>query len=359
MGGSPACCRTEKTGSVFNKDKHMRKGPTLLVLAALALAASACLTALGNGDANAAALEPTDSGAPSAIVMFPVGEKPNPKAAAMKPVAFNHVIHEKWMNKTGRDCMACHHTGDPVACTECHTVYGSEKGGYVTLYKAMHTPTVAKRAENTPASCVSCHENRLKQRNCAGCHQQLVNKVCKSDNWCNVCHTITPAMTMEQMQEGMENKLPEAQNEKLADETAIARKPVQYWSTMLAPYKVDIDTLKGKYEACIFNHRHHVYSLMERIRKNRLAGAFHTTPATICVTCHHHSPASATPPKCSSCHQKNIDRNNPGKPSLMAAFHRQCMSCHTDMKVARPLNTDCETCHKLRPVQDAGNQGGI
>ena len=78
----------------MQKDKHMRNGTSLLLLAAIALAGAACLTALG-GTATAAALEPTDSGAPSAIVMFPVSAKPNPKGAAMKPAVFNHLIHEK------------------------------------------------------------------------------------------------------------------------------------------------------------------------------------------------------------------------------------------------------------------------
>lgn len=332
----------------------MRKGTTSLLLASLALM-GACLLAPERG--MAATLEPTDSGAPSAIIIFPVGEKPNPGAAAMPPVAFNHVIHEKWMDRAGKDCIVCHHTGDPVACTTCHTVQGSAEGNYVTLDKAMHSVAIKPRKEYTPSSCVSCHENQLRQRDCAGCHTQLVRDARNNDKWCAVCHTITPAMTKEQMAQGVENRLPERQNEKLAAETALARKQARYWSPMLAPYKVTIDSLQGKYEPCVFNHRHHVQSLMDRIQKNQLAGAFHTDPATMCVTCHHNSPASATPPKCSSCHTKEIDRLNPDRPRLMAAFHLQCMNCHTDMKVARPRNTDCTTCHKLRPVAGGAKKG--
>ncbi len=325
------------------------------MLAAMVLAGSACPWALGFGKAFAAALEPTDSGAPSAIVIFPVGAKPNPNSAAMSPVAFNHVIHEKWMQKSGKDCMVCHHTGDPVACTSCHTVEGSAKGNYVTLEKAMHAVEIAPRAEYTPSSCVSCHARREKQRDCAGCHTQLVRNVRKKDAWCNVCHTITPTMTKEQLAKGIANKLSQSQNEKLAAETALARSQVKYWSPMYAPIKVKIDSLTGKYEPCNFNHRHHVASLMERIQDNKLAGAFHTQPGTVCITCHHNSPASVTPPKCASCHAKDLDWLNPARPKLMAAFHLQCMSCHKDMKVARPRNTDCVTCHKPRRAAGLSN----
>lgn len=341
----------------FSKDKHMRKGTKLLLLVALVLTASACLSALGQGQVMAADLEPTDSGAPSAIVMFPVGEKPNLKAAAMPPVAFNHVIHEKWMSRANKDCIVCHHTGDAVACTTCHTMEGKAEGGNITLEKAMHAVTVAPRKADTPSSCVSCHESQLKQRNCAGCHTQLVRNAREDENWCLVCHTITPNMTKAQMQEGIQGKLPASVNEKLAIETEKAKKDVKYWSPMLAPYKVVIDSLTGIYEPCVFNHRHHVADLMGRIKDNKLASSFHTQPATICMTCHHHSPASATPPKCSSCHSKEIDKKHPKRPRLMAAYHLQCMNCHKDMNVARPRNTDCTTCHKLRPVQEASTQG--
>lgn len=334
------------------KDKHMMKGTSLLLLAALLLAV-ACLVAPRSP--MAAALEPTDSGAPSAIVIFPVGAKPNTKVAAMPPVAFNHVIHEKWMSKSGKDCLVCHHTGDPVACTTCHTVDGKAEGKFITLYKAMHNVKVGKKAgktaEGKPSSCVSCHIQRTSQRECAGCHTQLVKNARNNDKWCAVCHTITPSMTQAQLRAGIENKLPARQNEYLGAETAMERKQTQYWSPMTGPYKVNIDELSGKYEPCLFNHRHHVSSLMDRIKNSKLAGAFHTSPATICITCHHHSPASATPPKCSSCHSKTINPKHPERPVLMAAYHLQCMGCHKDMKVARPRNTDCETCHKLKPVK--------
>ena len=168
----------------------MRNGTTLLLLAAMALAGAACLTSWGAGSASAASLEPTDSGAPSAMVIFPVGEKPNPKGAAMKPVVFNHLVHEKKVE----NCESSHHTGDTVACTTCHTVEGKAEGNFITLERAMHAPKIAKRAKgNTPQSCVSCHEQQLKRRECAGCH--VLVKPVRNDAWCAVCHTVAPSMT--------------------------------------------------------------------------------------------------------------------------------------------------------------------
>lgn len=329
----------------------MRKA--LLFLAILLMGAPAFLA---SGSARAAdALEPTDSGAPSAIVIFPVGEKPNPRAAAMPPVAFNHVIHEKWMAKAGKDCVVCHHTGDAIACTNCHTVQGSKEAKFINLERAMHAEFIRPRKHDTPSSCVSCHIRQTQKRECAGCHTHLVRNARQKDEWCTVCHAITPNMTEEKLQAGMANKLADEENEKLATETVLARKQATYWSPMLAPYKIDIDTLVNEYGPNNFNHRHHVTTLLDRIEGNQLAGAFHTEKATACMTCHHNSPASATPPKCSSCHSVTLNWLPQARPALMAAFHLQCMDCHKDMKVARPRNTDCATCHK--PRAEAAQRG--
>ena len=323
----------------------MRNGTSLLLLAALALAGAACLTALGAGTATAAALEPTDSGAPSAIVMFPVSAKPNPKGAAMKPAVFNHLIHEKKI----ANCETCHHTGDPVACSTCHTTEGKAEGNFVTLDRAMHATKIAKRAKgNTPVSCVSCHEQQTKERReCAGCHAIVTPK--RDQAWCATCHNVTSSMTPEQMQLGIKGKLPADQNEALAAETVQSQKPVQPLTAMQGPLKVTIDALADKYEPNNFTHRRHVASLMERIKGDKLAAAFHNKPETLCATCHHRSPLSATPPKCGSCHTKDIDPKNPNRPNLKAAYHLQCMGCHQGMNVGRPKNTDCTTCHKARP----------
>ena len=323
----------------------MRNGTSLLLLAALALASATCLTAPGYAAAAPAALEPTDSGAPSAIVMFPVSSKPSPVGAGMKPVVFNHLIHEKKIEP----CETCHHTGDPVSCSSCHTVEGKAEGKFVTLERAMHATNIAKRAKGIPpSSCVSCHERQTKERReCAGCHSIVTPQ--RKEDWCATCHNVTPSMTAQQMRMGAADKLPFHQKDALATETVLARKPVQLLTPLQAPYKVTIDALADQYEPSTFTHRRHIDSLMERIKDDKLAQAFHNKPETLCATCHHRSPLSATPPKCGSCHAKDTNAENSGRPNLKAAYHLQCMGCHQGMQVARPRNTDCTTCHKARP----------
>lgn len=195
---------------------------------------------------------------------------------------------------------------------------------------------------------MSCHEQQTKERReCAGCHAIVTPK--RDQAWCATCHNVTSSMTPEQMQLGIKGKLPADQNEALAAETVQSQKTVQPLSAMQGPLKVTIDALADKYEPNNFTHRRHVASLMERIKGDKLAAAFHNKPETLCATCHHRSPLSATPPKCGSCHTKDIDPKNPNRPNLKAAYHLQCMGCHQGMNVGRPKNTDCTTCHKARP----------
>ncbi|MBO4300471.1 MAG: Nine-heme cytochrome C [Desulfovibrio sp.] len=322
----------------------MRNGTVLLLLAALALAGVVCLSAPGTAAAKAATLASTDSGAPSAIVMFPVSAKPNPKGTAMTPTVFNHLNHEKAVAK----CETCHHTGDPVACSTCHTIEGKAEGNFVTMERAMHATHIHKRGNGTtPTSCVSCHEDVTRKRQeCAGCHNIVVPR--HDAAWCASCHNVTTSITPEQLQQGIDGTLSLEQRESLAADTVHTPKPTRMLTPMDGPYKVRIDALAEKYLPNNFTHRRHVSSLMEKIRGDKLARAFHNQPETLCSTCHHRSPLSATPPKCGSCHTKDIDHRYPDRPNLKAAYHLQCMGCHKAMNVGRPKNTDCTTCHKAR-----------
>jgi hypothetical protein len=323
----------------------MKNGTTLLLLAAIVLAGAACLTFWEAGSVTAASLEATDSGAPSAMVIFPAGEKPNPAGAGLKPVVFNHLVHEKRIE----DCTSCHHTGDTVSCTSCHTVTGTAEGKFVTLSEAMHTTRIAQRPEGTvtPQSCVSCHVQRLQQRDCAGCHS--IVKPSRNDAWCAACHNV--AVTPEQRSQGAAGTLPADVNEDLAARAIDDRKPVRHIGPERGPLKVTIDAIANQYEPNMFAHRRHVNSLMEAIKGDKLGQAFHTSPETLCAACHHNSPLSSAPPKCGSCHKPTIDPAHPEKPHLKAAYHLQCMGCHTGMKVGRPVNTSCVTCHKERAPQ--------
>ncbi|MBR3663154.1 MAG: Nine-heme cytochrome C [Desulfovibrio sp.] len=326
----------------------MRNRTKLLLLAAIALVGAACLMFREpNGIMAADAPEHTESGAQAAMVLFPASDKTNRGAVGMKPVVFNHKVHEGKV----QDCESCHHTGDPVPCTSCHTVEGKAEGNFVNLERAMHATNIAPRkGQRTPESCVSCHAKVYAQRvECAGCHN--IVKPSRSDQWCAVCHTDIPTMTKEQLVAGISGKLDHEENIALAQAALAAKKPVDYLDPKRMKYKVVIDSLKDKYEANVFNHARHIVSLKRQIKGDALADAFHSTPEVFCQTCHHNSPASQTPSKCISCHTPNIDKKHPGRPPLKAAYHLQCMGCHDGMNVKRPRKTDCTACHKLRTAQ--------
>lgn len=326
----------------------MRNRTKLLLLTAIGLAGAACLMFRGpEGTMAANAPEHIDSGALPAQLLFPVSEKPNPGAVGMKPVVFNHKIHEGKV----QDCESCHHTGDPVPCTTCHTVEGKKDGNFVTLDRAMHATDIELRKNGpTPQSCVSCHEKIYSQRKeCAGCHALV--KPTRNSDWCAVCHVDIPTMSKAQFAKGAAGTLNPHENAALAQAAISAKKSVTYADPKRMNYKVVIDSLVDKYEPNTFNHARHIVSVERKIKKSELAKAFHSTPEILCQTCHHHSPASLNPPKCISCHTPTIDKMHPGRPTLKAAYHLQCIGCHDGMQVKRPRKNDCTGCHKLRVAQ--------
>lgn len=310
-------------------------------LSGMLLVLASCLLLVPPASADEPALEETSSGAPSAIMMLPATEAMSPKGSSMKPVVFNHLLHERKIE----DCTACHHTGDPQKCGECHSLEGKKEGGYVTLERAMHTRVITSRTGGVvPNSCVSCHERQLKQRQCAGCHSLV--KPSRDDRWCAVCHTVTKDMTADQLRQAAMGTLPDEEREALAVKTVLEKRYATPLRPEFLPTRLRLDSLSHKYGPNYFGHRRHVASLMSRIEGDNLAAAFHTDPATLCTACHHNSPASATPPPCANCHGTRPDPTDPGKPDLKAAYHLQCMGCHDAMQVARPIKTNCVSCHK-------------
>lgn len=61
-----------------------------------------------------------------------------------------------------------------------------------------------------------------------------------------------------------------------------------------------------------------------------------------CATCHHYNPPGKIV-KCSTCHEADRSKSTPGKPDLKAAYHRQCMTCHTTWEE----KSECKSCHAL------------
>jgi Zn finger protein HypA/HybF involved in hydrogenase expression len=113
------------------------------------------------------------------------------------------------------------------------------------------------------------------------------------------------------------------------------------------PDKVVIQELSDQYEPVAFAHGKHVAALAKGTQGSRLAQYFHYEPGTLCQGCHHNSPASLKPPRCSSCHAQYFDVKQPARPGLQAALHGQCMRCHQEMAV-KPVATACTECHQAK-----------
>ncbi len=72
-----------------------------------------------------------------------------------------------------------------------------------------------------------------------------------------------------------------------------------------------------------------------------------------CTVCHHFTPEGAEHPECKSCHEVSPVREDMRKPSLKAAYHRQCLACHREWS----HETACEVCHP--PKAGRGREFGM
>lgn len=68
-----------------------------------------------------------------------------------------------------------------------------------------------------------------------------------------------------------------------------------------------------------------------------------------CKICHHYTPEGVEHPACKSCHEVSPVREDMAKPSLKAAYHRQCISCHREWS----HETGCEICHAPKAGRSA------
>jgi len=112
------------------------------------------------------------------------------------------------------------------------------------------------------------------------------------------------------------------------------------------PENINIGELFYQYEPVEFPHRKIINKLVDNIKENKLANYFHTEKGTICQACHHNSPQAKKPPRCVTCHGKPFDEENLFRPGLKAAYHQQCIGCHTVMEIEKPRATGCTDCHK-------------
>ena len=104
------------------------------------------------------------------------------------------------------------------------------------------------------------------------------------------------------------------------------------------PDLVILDELEDLYLPVPFDHRGH---------------AEMTKMTAGCGVCHHYTVEGAVQPACKGCHEKSPQREDMRKPSLKAAYHRQCMSCHREWS----HETACGVCHL--PKAGRGEPGGV
>ncbi len=280
-----------------------------------------------------------ERGQPDAVLMVPVASKAEvqPKGS-MRPVAFDHKRHEA----VTKDCRSCHHVKID-SCTSCHSLNATEKGAGINLAQAMH-------AKQSDRSCVGCHNTQKAKPECASCHGFV--KTAMAPNSCAACHSTPAGITDEQAQNGSLGKLSREERVNIGKATVAARTaPKQAVDGMMrladVPEFVTIGHMTNEYEPVKMPHRQIIKALADAVGDNSLANSFHRSELSLCQGCHHNSPPSKTPPSCMSCHGQSMASPD-GRPGLMAAYHQQCMGCHTRMKVAKPANTDCVGCHQVR-----------
>jgi len=251
------------------------------------------------------------------------------KQNRMDFVPFDHQVHEDY-NDT---CRVCHHEG-LQPCNECHTLAGKKEGKEVNLEKAMHQAGANE-------SCLGCHELQQEAENCAGCHAPMGKTRKKEDDSCRKCHMM-PIFETEKISN------PEYEKSR-ASEMLKSRKSVTgTYQENDIPEKVVIKHLSKKYEPVDFPHRKIVNAIVNKIKDNKLAMYFHSEEGSLCKGCHHNSPVSKKPPQCGSCHGKVFDENNPLKPGITGAYHQQCMGCHQEMGIEKPVG--CTDCHKEKKI---------
>jgi cytochrome c553 len=245
--------------------------------------------------------------------------------ANIGPVAFNHKSHEGYTD----------------SCSSCHVGKGSMDGKFFELAGDMHLVTNMQ-------GCIGCHKAKQEEKAvCAGCHSQMAEVKAPSKASCSKCHDESLKALY------VDGVVPEKEvvAAKAAEVLSLRDMTVATIADEDIPEQVVIGTLSNKFEPGKLPHRKIVKRLIKEMQNDNLAGFFHGQETVMCQGCHHNSPASKTPPKCSSCHSAPFNPARPDMPGLKAAYHGQCMSCHTAMKLEKPQNTTCDDaqgCHKKK-----------
>ncbi|MEJ2722076.1 MAG: cytochrome c3 family protein, partial [bacterium] len=244
------------------------------------------------------------------------------KSSKLNTVPFSHINHEK----ATTTCRGCHHE-TLARCTDCHTLWGDEKGSEVTLQQAMHNMT-------SRHSCVGCHNTHKTDIGCAGCHD-LMEQARLSEHACNICHAGPPPPKLEKVKSlytSMDQFQPKPADVKLtftADEI---------------PDTVTIGVLAKEYPPVKMPHGLITRKLSAYIAASRIATHFHGREDVVCEGCHHHGSIGRQPALCENCHREPFNENDLFRPGLYGAYHQRCIGCHVSMDIQNP--SDCKVCHK-------------
>ena len=234
------------------------------------------------------------------------------ESAEYRLVPFNHARIETQTET----CSSCHHDG-MSACSDCHTLTGSDEGVGVTIFTAFHD-------SESEHSCVGCHQQIVENEDCAGCHHGIEHV--PGQRSCVTCHS------------GPFAGDPEAENPPPT--------PLPYDIGPLPatsddfPETIVLDSLVDDYGPVEFPHQQIVEHLYAHTEDNQLAAHFHGNVEVLCSGCHHNTPSATRPPPCSSCHSE-VGSRTTDFPDLRAAYHRQCMQCHEQMDIDENGCTDC------------------
>lgn len=265
----------------------------------------------------------------SELLNVPRPEREQPKKpfisiedGKMKGVSFDHAFHEK----NTKTCRSCHHE-TLQACKKCHGMVGSPEGKWINLANAYHDTS-------SGSGCAGCHKKSKADIKCAGCHHHLPDMDIRAKGpkkeTCTVCHS--------------------GKKEGLITGKRISLASLDHGKV---PEEVTIKILEKQYEASKFPHMKIIRKLAEVSNDSKMAASFHRTMQTICRGCHHQSTAEAEakdnkPPYCRNCHSIVFDTKNLNRPRLLAAYHRQCLTCHEKMDIK---GRGCADCHKEKVLQ--------
>ena len=264
-------------------------------------------------------------GQPDAV-LIKTGEKYGPEPTMMR-VPFSHQAHEQYTDT----CRVCH-LASLESCAKCHPLTNTKVGKKITLETAFHKI-------GHQSSCIGCHSSKQQDKNCSGCHAFIAKGDQKELSTCLRCH-MAP--------------LPERTGVLTTSKAAMmARLIPQLWQETFGtiyrvsvPEKIVIKDLVDRYEAVEYPHRKVFDTLVKQLQHSKLAQYFHNEETTLCLGCHHNTPAAGKPPRCGSCHGLPFDKNHLHRPGIKASYHQQCMGCHQKMGIKEYLS--CTACHKER-----------